>query len=453
MTAPIRDDHDEIFAQLREDARRGVVTPVPAPMDATRTRGARGVFRPTAGQTARDVGRQTARGLAEAGIETVHLPTTTVDLISGLPEPVRRTLGSVGILATLLDRSGLLEAARANRAENREVVRQVYSDPTTSSGREARLVGQLVGEGALTGTTALRVLNRVARRPRVRPPEAPGLALHDAEGRPIPGTEITPEQAATAGEPKPFIERRRRTYPEQEPVFNPLYERRRLAPTSPPRLSDNLVDELEDELLANLGKTRTAVPTVSPQNLPPSQRNFLDDLVGPPANPEVESLLRDVRGALADEFNDLPSADVLAQELTEGRSAVLPSTFDNLQRLRNIEPDDGLGLEFGPERPKPPAPRSPPSPQPGSIESLSPVDRLLEEDRLIWEARFPRGSSPGGRVPRYQDPLPPFRLTGRPSTRSDLTMFDIRADVQEFSRAERLRKAWEDINRKKGKGK
>lgn len=57
--------------------------------------------------------------------------------------------------------------------------------------------------------------------------QMPGLALHDLEGRPIPGTEITPEQAAAAearkpGVPKP-VERRVSQVPEQEIVF----ERRR----------------------------------------------------------------------------------------------------------------------------------------------------------------------------------------------------------------------------------
>lgn len=131
------DPHDDIFDKLRKS-----LPEQPFPNDATRV--SRGPRRLSVSDVARDVTMQTGRGLAQAGLEAVFLPSTLMRVAAKLPVPFPAVLAG-----TILEQTGALDRADAVKNEEARSLDMFYGRPQSTSGRAARILSQVVGEAAM----------------------------------------------------------------------------------------------------------------------------------------------------------------------------------------------------------------------------------------------------------------------------------------------------------------
>lgn len=131
---------------------------------------------------------------------------------SAKAHPTENLIGEgIGTLATMVGPGAALKLARAGRmaryaeeaAQLQNAIREARLARLTGSGlragEEAGAAGESATEAAQLGPSGASPAGAAPQGPVVGPAKAPGLALHDAAGNPIEGTEIPPGQAWEAG--------------------------------------------------------------------------------------------------------------------------------------------------------------------------------------------------------------------------------------------------------------
>ena len=148
------DAHDSVWDSIRASATGGVAADASAVNNLNK-------WSPTLTDTLADVGRQTSRGLAQAGLETTFLPLSLAQTI-GLT-PSQPGLGDlVPEAARWLTGSSIGRALQRLHDDNSDMIDATYGKPMTDAGRIANAVSGAAGMTAM-GSGIVRIAQPLIR--------------------------------------------------------------------------------------------------------------------------------------------------------------------------------------------------------------------------------------------------------------------------------------------------